>query len=66
MSLRVFHVVFIIASVLLSLFVALWGLREYMDSRNANGLALGVVFFFFGFALVIYGKRVFRKLRELP
>jgi len=66
MSLRAFHVIFIIASVLLSLFVALWGLREYMDSRSGSGLALGLVFFFFGLGLVIYGKRVFRKLRELP
>lgn len=66
MSLRIFHIVFIVASVLLSLFVALWGLRQFMDSRSTGGLTLGVVFFLFGFALVIYGKRTFRKLKELP
>jgi len=66
MSLRAFHIIFVIASVLLSLFVGLWGVREYMDTRNGSGLALALVFFFLGFALVIYGKRVFRKLRELP
>jgi dipeptide/tripeptide permease len=66
MSLRVFHIVFIIASVLLSLFVALWGLRRFMDTRDGSGLALGMVFFGLGFALVIYGKRVFRKLKDLP
>ena len=43
MSLRIFHIIFIIAAFGLSLFVALWGFREYAAThssgkrRNAGG-----------------------------
>jgi hypothetical protein len=59
MSLRVFHVIFIIVSVLLCLFVGLWGMRQ-------GAIALGVTFFVLGAVLIEYGRRFFRKLREIP
>jgi hypothetical protein len=59
MSLRIFHIVFVAACVLLSLFVGLWGVRQ------AN-LVLAIVFFPTAIALTIYGRRVFTKLKELP
>jgi hypothetical protein len=65
MSLRIFHIVFVLASILLSLFVAAWGFRQYSDAGSQAGLILGCVFLLSGFALVIYGVRVFRKLKEL-
>jgi quinol-cytochrome oxidoreductase complex cytochrome b subunit len=66
MSLRVFHIVFIIATIVLSLYVALWGIREYTQDRNGTALTLGVVFLLMAVALMIYGKKAFRKLKELP
>lgn len=66
MSLRIFHVVFIVASVALCLYVGLWGVREFVRTSSNGGLALAVVFFACGGALVVYGKKTFRKLRELP
>ena len=65
MSLRIFHVVFIIASIVLSLFVAVWALREYQATHSAGALALGIVFVIAGIAMVIYGQRWFKKLKEL-
>jgi hypothetical protein len=59
MSLRVFHIIFVIASVVLCLFVALWGVRQ------AN-LWLALVFFPSALALAVYGRKVFIKLRDLP
>jgi hypothetical protein len=59
MSLRFFHIVFVAASVLLCLFVGLWGVRQ------ANPM-LAIVFFPSAIVLAIYGKRVFTKLKELP
>jgi hypothetical protein len=66
MSLRIFHIVFITVSVLLSAFVGVWGLRMFVDSRSIGALSLGIVFVIFGALLIEYGRRTFRKLKELP
>lgn len=66
MSLRVFHIVFIIVTTALSLWVALWGVREYSQEQNTTGLALAVIFFAAAAGLIYYGKKVYRKLKELP
>jgi len=66
MSLRIFHIVFIVASVVLSLFVALWGIREFAQERSTAGLTLGLLFLVTAVGLMIYGKKAFAKLKELP
>ena len=65
MSLRVFHIVFVLACIALSLYVGVWGIRQYYDVRSGSGLALGIVFLVCGVALVVYAGRVFRKLKDL-
>ena len=65
MSLRIFHVIFIIASIVLSLFVAVWAIREYQTTHSSGALALGIVFVIGGIAMVVYGQRWFKKLKEL-
>jgi len=65
MSLRVFHIVFIIAAFGLSLFVALWGFREYAATRSSGALTLAALFALFGALLVWYGMVAVKKLREL-
>ena len=66
MSLRAFHIVFVLVSILLSVYVALWGIREYSQRGNGTGLGLAIVFTAAAIALVVYGRKVFRKLKELP
>ncbi len=66
MSLRAFHIIFVVVTVILSLYVALWGVREYADERTASSLTLAIVFFVAAVALIVYGKKVFRKLKEIP
>lgn len=66
MSLRIFHIVFVSASVLLSIFVAMWAFREYMTSNDVGRLVLGVIFLLTAGGLIVYGKRVYRKLSNLP
>lgn len=58
MSLRVFHIVFVMVCIALSIFVAAWGFRN-------NATALATSFAVFGVLLVAYGVHAFRKLREL-
>lgn len=65
MSLRAFHIVFIVVSVVLSLFVALWGFRQFAAERSGTGLTLAIVFLACAAVLIVYGKKVYGKLRDL-
>jgi hypothetical protein len=66
MSLRAFHIIFIIVTVVLSLYVALWGIREFAQERSSTGLGVGLVFLVAAVGLMVYGKKAFAKLKELP
>jgi hypothetical protein len=65
MSLRIFHIVFISVSVALTLYLTVWGVREFMVSRSTLGIGMAVIGIAGGASLVWYGKRVFHKLKEL-
>jgi len=65
MSLRIFHIIFVTVSIALSVFVTIWGVREYVLTRSSGALTLSGVFLVCGVVLVFYAGRVFRKLREL-
>jgi hypothetical protein len=65
MSLRIFHVVFITVSIALSVFVAIWGVREYMATRSLGALGLAAVFVLGGVVLVVYAGKAFGKLKDL-
>jgi hypothetical protein len=66
MSLRIFHVVFITVSVVLMLYLTVWGVREFIVSRSSLAISMVVFGLSGGASLVWYGKRVFHKLKELP
>jgi len=65
MSLRIFHIIFVTVSIALSVFVTIWGVREYILTRSTGALGLALVFFTGGVVLVWYANRAFKKLREL-
>ena len=65
MSLRAFHIAFIVVSIALSLVVTVWGVREFLGASSGAALAVGCLAALTGVALVIYGTRFFRKLQEL-
>lgn len=62
LSLRSFHLFFIVASVLLAAWVAVWGVQSWMATRSGGDLVLGVLFLALGIVLLFYGLRVRRKL----
>jgi uncharacterized membrane protein len=66
MSLRAFHIVFVVVTVVLSLYVALWGIRQFTQERSVSALTLSVLFLAMAVGLMIYGKKAFAKLRDLP
>lgn len=65
MSLRSFHLFFVAASVLLSGWVSATSVVSYLSSRRGIDLALALLFFGIGSALVVYGQSVRKKLRRL-
>ena len=58
MSLRIFHIVFVMVCLALSIFVAVWGLQNHAQTLAATFAALTL-------ALIVYGVYAFRKLRNL-
>lgn len=65
LSLSSFHIVFIIASILLSAAVGVWGVQQYLQQGSAAGLVLAAAFTASGLLLLVYGWRYFAKLRSL-
>lgn len=66
MSLRVFHIVFVVVCIAFSFWVGVWGIRDYMAERSTGALALGILFLVSGLVLVLYGRKAIEKLRDLP
>ena len=66
MSLRIFHIIFVIVSIMLTAFVGVWGIHEYVVTRNTSALTLAIVFIIGGVVMVLYARRVVDKLKEIP
>ena len=64
MSLKAFHIVFIIVSILLGFGVGSFCLWRWNDSGDGSWLGLGLVFLASGIALLIYSKRIMRKMKK--
>ncbi len=65
MSLRAFHVVFIVVSIALTVVVAAWGVQRYVVADEIGPLTVAALAVASGAALVVYGSRFFKKLQEL-
>jgi uncharacterized membrane protein HdeD (DUF308 family) len=63
-SLKVFHILFVVASTALMAFFAAWALRAYAHSHETSQLVLGVVAIVAGVLLLIYGRWFLRKLKN--
>ncbi len=65
MSLRLFHLVFIAASVILAAFVCAWAVGQYRVDHEGQYVAIGGVALALGAALAVYGAKFQRKTRNL-
>ncbi len=65
MSLRTFHIVFIIASTLLAFGFGFWELAQYRDTQAMSNLGFGLVSLAVGVGLIFYGRYVFKKLKKI-
>jgi hypothetical protein len=63
MSLKAFHVFFVIVSVLCALGFGVWSMSDYSRTGNSGTLTLGIAGFIAAGALVWYGFWFLRKLK---
>lgn len=63
MSLKAFHIIFVIVSTMLAVGVGIWAIREYQVTGEAGALAFGAASLAGAVSLVVYGRWFLRKLR---
>jgi hypothetical protein len=61
MSLKIFHIVFIICSTLLTLYFGVWSFKH----GGTGYIALGGLSFVAGAGLIYYGDAFFKKMKDL-
>jgi hypothetical protein len=65
MSLKAFHIVFIVVSVLTAFGFATWLIDGYLKSHAAGQLIGGLLSILVGAGLIVYGIRFLRKLKHV-
>lgn len=65
MSLKALHIVFIVASIVLAFGFGAWSLNEYFHGGAQSDLWFGIGSLVAGLALIVYGKAVLRKLKDI-
>ncbi|MEE2674011.1 MAG: hypothetical protein VX466_09455 [Myxococcota bacterium] len=65
MSLKAFHIVFIIVSTLVAVAFGAWAIRDFATSGSGLNLALGVASLVGSLALVRYGVWFLRKMKNV-
>ncbi len=65
MSLKAFHVFFVVLSVLCAMGFGAWAVLDYLRTGSGGILALGVLGFAAAAALIFYGLWFLRKLKDV-
>ena len=65
MSLKAFHIFFIVVSTALTLVFGAWAIRDFAASGSGGNLALGVASFVGSIGLVWYGIWFLRKMKNV-
>lgn len=65
MSLKAFHILFVVISTLFSLGFAWWAFREYWLRGDITNLLLAIGSFVAALGLMVYGRFVLKKLRGI-
>ena len=64
MSLKNFHIVFIAVSALFAIGFGVWWFRAFSTGGNILDLSMGIASCITALALIVYGVKFRRKLRE--
>jgi hypothetical protein len=66
MSLRMFHLVFVLIAIIATDMFGGWAVWEHAQTHETSTLIVGLVSFALGFALVGYGFWVARRFGQIP
>ena len=66
MSLKTFHIIFVVLTTVVSLFISAWSFVQYFsEERETSDLAMGIGGAFAACVLLVYGRYVLKKLRYI-
>ena len=65
MSLKAFHVFFIIIATLLTIVFGIWGIRTYMQTADFTDLIMGIASFIATIILLVYFRWFLKKLKKV-
>lgn len=65
MSLKALHLVFVTACVSLTVWLAVWFFRAHAESKEQTDLVLGISSAVSAVILLVYGRVVFKKLKNI-
>lgn len=65
MSLKAFHILFVIICVAFTVGFGFWAIREYQRAGELATLLMGIGSFAAALGLLVYGRYFLRKLREV-
>lgn len=65
MSLKAFHIVFVLVSTVLAVGFGAWSIREFRSDGSTSTLIVGISSLFAGVALIVYGRWFLRKLKGI-
>lgn len=65
MSLKAFHILFIVMSIILAFGFGVWEIWSYTITGESGDIWMGVGSFLAGILLVVYAVRVIRKLKKV-
>ena len=64
MSLKVFHIVFIFVSIVLTLWFGIWCVQNFRNTGDSGNLWLGIGSFITTVALAFYFRWILKKLKK--
>lgn len=62
MDLKGFHLIFISASCLLSLFFGFWAFQQFAQKSQTGYIVTSIISIFIGIGLIVYGFKTFKKV----
>lgn len=65
MSLKAFHIVFVIVSTLLAALFGVWAVRDFRAEGETVSLVMAIGSFVCAVGLVVYGRWFLRKLKKV-